>query len=109
MFAKQKFSNKLCLQNKNVHTSYVFKTKQKFYKQVMFKKQNLYIKVRFTKQKFTNTLCLQNKSLQTSYVYKTKQNKKCTDKLCLINKTIQTVNVTVVVETTVFPEVVFYT
>ena len=33
-------------------------TKQKFYKHVMFTKQN---------KKFTDKLCLQNKSLQTRY------------------------------------------
>ena len=28
MFTKQKFTNKLCFQNKNVQTIYVYKTKQ---------------------------------------------------------------------------------
>ena len=83
------FTDKVCLQNKQMFT------KQKFYKHVMFTKQTKNKIKKCTgklclqrkKKKFTNTLCLQNKNLLTSYVYKTKQ--RFTNTLCLQNKTIQ--------------------
>ena len=91
MFTKQKVFKHVVYKIKSLHTSYVYKTKQnkmftdklclqnkqiftkpKFNKNVMFTKQN---------KKFTDKLCLQNKNLLRSYVYKTKLKLKIT--LCL--------------------------
>ena len=55
IFIKQKFTDKLCLQNKT-----------KVYKHVMFTKQK-------TKQSLQTRYVYKAKSLHTSYVYKTKQ------------------------------------
>ena len=86
------FTNTLCLLNKTVQVSYVYKTKQKFtyklylqkkykteslqnktqvYTQVMFTKQNTKQKVYKTKLMFTYKLCLQNKIQNRKF---TKQN-----------------------------------
>ena len=83
LYTKQKFTNTLCLQNKQ---------KTKVYVQVMFIKPVMYRKhVMFTKQnkclqhkclqnkKFTNTLCLQNKIQNRKF---TKQNK-CLQTRCV--------------------------
>ena len=74
MFTKQKFTNTLFLQNKNIQRCYVYKTK--VYKHVMFTKQKVYKHVIFIKQKFTNKLCLQNKTKVYKHVMFTKQNTK---------------------------------
>ena len=86
MFTKQKFLNTLCLHNKNVQTSYVYKTKQykteslqtryiyktKIYRQVMLTKHYKTNKCLQNKS-FTNTLCLQNKMKMYRQVMFTKQ------------------------------------
>ena len=78
MFTKQniKFTGKLCLQNKSLQTSYVYKTKQYETESLQTRyiyKTKMYRQVMFTKLKFINTLCLQNKI----------QNRKFTNTLCL--------------------------
>ena len=78
MFTKQD-------KTKSLYTSYVYKTKQKVYKHVMFTKLN---------SKITDTLSLQNKTKENSKFINalfTKQNKKFREKLCLQNKTKLTI------------------
>ena len=76
MFTKQSFTNTVCLQNKNLQISYVYKTTT-VYKHVMFTKQNntkqkVYKHVIFIKQTFTNKLCLQNKTKVYKHIMFTK-------------------------------------
>ena len=81
---KLKFTNTLCLQNKNLG-------QVMFAKQTNVYKTKLYKQVMLTKLKFTNTLRLQNKIQNKVYkhVMFTKQNK-CLQHKCFQNKSFHT-------------------